>query len=53
MEFEDAVRLLNLAAPLFKSKLKVCHTESGNIFKVNKITVCNSPDGEPEICMEI
>lgn len=53
MEFEDAVRLLSLAVPLFKSKLKVYHAESGTTFEVDSITVLNSPEGEPEIHIEI
>ena len=53
MEFGDAVRLLTLAVPLFKHRLKVYHAESGKTFEVDSITVFNSPEGDPEIHIEI
>lgn len=53
MELEDAVRLLNLAIPLFQHRLKVYDSGTGIISEVSSITVFRNPEGTPEIHVEI
>lgn len=53
MELEDAVRLLNLAIPLFQHRLKVYDSGTGITSEVSSITVFRNPEGTPEIHVEI
>jgi len=53
MELEDAVRLLNLAIPLFQHRLQVSDSRTGNTFEAKRITAFRTPEGAPVIQIEI